>query len=780
MMSWVYLFRFATLTNKAALFVACLVAVTAAIVAGIGSVALYRQTEDMERRQREVLAAALGSEAERVGHAVAELLVGALATPLDRFDLARMIDAVTPVTRDKRIRYVYVTDAAGVILIDAPSGRKAMGSRPDDAVSRRATTGTTRLTQRTGGLLETSAPIMTGGRVLGYVRVGQSMDETTAALDVLASRTSNLATDSMRSARAQASWVTVAMAALAAALGLWLVRRALRPVAVLVEGTRRLAAGDLSVRVPTASSDELGLLAQSFNVMASDLDRSTVSRTEMEATLAAIPNPVIVSDGSGTIIRANPAAHGLLTPSGARMEGRALAEFVPEPRLREAPYANHESSLLAEHGARTPVLLSATPMPGGRYVVVALDIADRLRLENDLRRARIEAESSSHAKGEFLANMSHEIRTPMNGVIGMIDLTLDTPLSEEQKDLLGTARSSAESLLTIINDILDFSKIEAGRMELEYIAFNPRRCLEGVARTLDPIARKKGLTLAWHAAPEVAESYMGDEGRLRQVLLNLMANGLKFTERGGVSVTCGVEPCGRLRFAVHDTGIGIPKEKQAAIFEAFSQADSTIARRFGGTGLGLSISAKLVSMMGGTISVDSCPDGSTFHFMIDLKPPVGEVGGLPQAPSELMRLARSVRSLSILVAEDNAVNQKLITRLLEKQGHRVTVAADGAAAMREASKGGFNLALMDLQMPEMDGFSATAAIRQREDAEGLARLPIIALTAHAFAEDRDRCFAYGMDGFLSKPVRPAELAAELERVLAAADAGSRTESLPPE
>ena len=581
---------------------------------------------------------------------------------------------------------------------------------------------------------------------------------------------------------------------------------------------------------------------------------------------------------------------------------------------REGIVTNEERRFRRADGSTVWVLENAILVDGndGKQTVMEgtlIDITDRKMMEAELERARGTAETASRAKSDFLATMSHEIRTPMNGIIGMTDLVLETELTADQRGSLQMVKASGEALLAIINDILDFSKIEAGKMELDSVPFNLNESLAATLKAASLRAHQKGLELVYEVDPEIPDVLMGDAGRLRQILTNLVGNAIKFTEAGEVVVSVDQESTGpnglHLHFKVQDTGIGIAREAQKKIFQPFSQADGSTTRRFGGTGLGLSISTRLVEKMNGRIWVESQMDhGSVFHFTVQLgvqsnratqsqltgseqifdaialivddnstnrsvleniltrwgikatavesgdnairaleaaaseghpfqlllldrhmpemdgfevaeqiKRITGMSDGIimmltsesypadaarcralgipahllkPIGQIELLESIRQIlhvgpkitgermlnqqmpqtdwRGLRVLLAEDNLVNQKLATRLLEKRGFSVVVVGDGRAAIDATATNYFDIVLMDVQMPGMDGLQAVAEIRRREQKTG-GHLPVIALTAHALAGDQERCLAAGMDDYVSKPIDKAELFAAIGRVV---------------
>ena len=865
---------------------------------------------------------------------------------------ARLQDAVETRSPDEFV--ILAGPLRGSVLTAADQAKNSLQSSPADA-QRHAV-----LADMLSGAsvsLVTQADIMsalakTGDWQAVQLRFGKqvkAISQSTGDLveqvnaEVNAERSQTIEEINRAVSRAILTLVLTALATMITAIlmGSSVTRQIAHPLAALMKGSEALARGDFDHHVAVQGSDELAELGSVFNRTSSRLRDLYHELQQSEARFRSLiensTDLIAVMTPAGKIVYGSPSCGRVLGQATKDLTGADISEFVhtadvaklllvATQEAQPVKGSTIELRFRQEDGswgileASVRNLLNDSAVSG--IVMNSRDITARRRAEeeirqlnNDLERrvtdrtaeleaAKSMAELANQAKSEFLANMSHEIRTPMNGVLGMVELALDTDLTFEQRDYMSTAKSSADALLDIINDILDFSKIEAGKLDLDLVPLNLRDLVDQGLKPLALRAHQKQLELTCEVRSEVPEWVVADPTRLRQIIVNLVGNAIKFTKQGEVGLEVALEaatPDGvTLHFSVRDTGIGVPPEKQKVIFEAFSQADGSTARKFGGTGLGLTISSRLIELMGGRLWLESEPaKGSCFHFtaqvgiadrtllskpeepirteglsvlvvddnltnrrilkgmlerwkmkpvlaagadealaaleagggvsfsllLIDahmpevdgfmlvermrthaemnktaimmltsdgqrgdaarcrelgiaaylVKPVVQSqlleailqvLGGKAQAgdkPSFIKRhsLQEDRRVLRVLLAEDNAINQKLASRLIEKRGHTVVVAENGHQALAELAKQEFDLVVMDVSMPEMDGFEAAAAIRAGEKATG-EHIPIIALTAHAMKGDREKCLAAGMDGYVSKPIDAKELFETIE------------------
>jgi signal transduction histidine kinase/CheY-like chemotaxis protein len=486
----------------------------------------------------------------------------------------------------------------------------------------------------------------------------------------------------------------------------------------------------------------------------------------------------------GVALMRNPAALQSFGPVGGTTPGGDFQPLFADPAIADDLMAQMraglscagEVELITRDGPRWhsfDARLVWDPVTGERAVQLnAGDISDLKEAQRALEQARNAAESANRAKSSFLANMSHEIRTPMNGVLGMTELVLNTPLTGRQREFLELAHSSARSLLAIINDVLDFSKIEADKLVLERTPFRVRALVDEVLHFFKAQAHQKNLALCAEFNANVPAVAIGDPGRIRQVLTNLVSNGLKFTTVGEVRVTTTARPLPEgdvlLEFVISDTGIGISAQEQETIFEPFMQADNSLTRRFGGTGLGLAIVRRLVQLMGGDVSVTSSPGyGTTFRCTVRCQRPAASDDEPTGQPASTVRSWPELEGKRVLLAEDNPINQTLAVAMLGNLGMPCEVVAHGRDAVERLRDGRFDAVLMDVQMPIMGGFEATGEIRRHEREHGRRRTPIVAMTAYAMEGDRERCLAAGMDGYVAKPVQLETLARALAEALAA-------------
>ncbi len=547
----------------------------------------------------------------------------------------------------------------------------------------------------------------------------------------------------------------------------------------------------LSAETPPLSAAAMAHRIEELQARQAELERqneelrraSSLVQSNLEAVLDSAPIPIVTvevrPDGQRLLAYQNPAAARLF---GAEAVGRTCKptlcnkEVCPVLASETGVVRDRECAVKTKSGKRI-MYKTARKMPDAPYIIEAMvDVTELMRARKRLTRAVEAAEAANRAKSEFLATMSHEIRTPLNGILGMIELALHTEMTPQQREYLELGRQSASSLLGIVNDILDFSHIQAGRLELARVSFDPRERLESCLGLFADLAARQGDRLELTVSPDVPEFLVGDPARLGQILANLVSNGLKFTRNGSVRVnvqTCPAQMCPldgqyaegavSLLFSVADTGIGIPKHKHNAVFDAFSQGDGTLTRRFGGTGLGLSIARHLTEMMHGRLWLESEPgQGSTFFFtaVFDRSEPAGVLRPWTPTPTDRPAIPTSLR---ILLVEENAIRQLATKRMLERHGHSVTIVDSGQAALELLLAEPFHCLLLDADMAERDGGETLRRLRHARALGGAAAPPVVALTAQAVTEYRERILALGFDGTVSSPLDMRELDAVLEQ-----------------
>ena len=486
------------------------------------------------------------------------------------------------------------------------------------------------------------------------------------------------------------------------------------------------------------------------------------------------PNPIVEFDATGAMLYANTGMLNLMTQCGLLEAGvEVMFPANLSAMLHECLMTDSSLSRVEHVAADRVIAWSFFPLKELELVrAYGLDITSDVAL----RRAKEAAEESARAKGIFLATMSHELRTPMNGVLGCTQLLKDTSLTDQQRQLIETMHRSAEALLTLVNDILDFSKIEAGKMTLEVADVNLRALICDITTLAEGLASSKGLTVSVNIDADVPEEFRGDPIRLRQILFNLVGNAIKFTKHGGIAIAVSVKPKPSdssetivLQWSVQDTGIGLTPEQQAHLFKAYAQADASTARRFGGTGLGLMICRQLVELMGGTITVSSeFRRGSTFAYTTNHLPAIHRDPTASSLGTDQRGAGEPLGPLRVLVADDNEINQVVACKFLQKLGCQVEVARTGCEAVEAITRTAYDVVLMDCEMPEMDGYEATRAVRRREEGT-LNHLPIMALTGHASDEEVQKCRQAGMDRVMTKPVTLTVLRANLQELLRQAD-----------
>ncbi len=725
-----------------------------------------------------LLYGSLTEQAQLHANQVTPVLNAALVAPLAQRDYATLQAVLDESRSVGGVEYLAVKDSTGRLVAISGWSRDRALPPPEQALTLEPKAGTARY--------DVSAPVALAGQKLGSVQFGLDLQHIVAAREDLLTQGIAIALSEI-----------LLSAGLLALLGMWLTRH----LSALTRASERVAAGDYAPAALPEGNDDIGRLGAAFNTMSRAIgervDQLTVALDEQEslardveqerarlsALLSAMDFGVLFVGRDGRIAYANP-AFAVLFAIGGTPVGTVLGEALNNAGNGPSDTSAADLSAIDADERREMSLTDGrivswhnVPVRNGAGSTIGklwlcIDVTEPRLAAQQLVQAKDRAEAASRSKTEFLATVSHELRTPMNGVLGNLTLLGDSNLGPDDKRLADVARRSAESLLRLLDDILDLSKLEARRIELEEADCAPAQLVESVLDVLRPRANEKGLVLNARMMPSVPDVIVTDPARLRQILFNLIGNAVKFTEDGYVSVRArrGEDrEDGRflLEFEVEDSGIGIAPESVPSLFDRFTQADSSITRRYGGTGLGLAICRDLCIMMGGAITVETAPGrGSVFRFSIVAR--VGDPSALRLVEASVTEAARvaALPPLRVLAVDDIDVNRDIVRGILERSGHSVALAANGIDAVRMAREQDFDMILMDIQMPGMDGLTATRRIRDLTDARG--RVPIIALTAHASGSSRPECLSAGMNGFVTKPLRPAALFAEMTTVLGVA------------